>query len=286
MQVLETIEQVRQALRPARQAGRRVGFVPTMGALHEGHWSLVDQARAACDEVVVSIFVNPLQFGPSEDLDAYPNTLERDLTGCAEHGCDWVFTPPPRQMYPDHTLTRVAVRRLCEPLCGRNRPGHFEGVTTVVCKLFNIVLPDVAFFGEKDFQQLAIVRRMVRDLNMPVEIVGCPTVREPDGLAISSRNAYLDPDQRSRAASISAALGEAVDAVKQGVRDARELIARVRERIAEAKPVEVEYVEVVDPNTLESVEKIDRPVRMCVAARFGSARLIDNIALDVGGNAE
>ena len=286
MQVIRTIEQVRQALRPARQAGRRVGLVPTMGALHEGHWSLVDRARQTCAEVAVSIFVNPLQFGTGEDIDSYPRTEEHDLTGCAEHGCAWVFAPSPQEIYPDQVLTSVTVRRLSTPLCGRTRTGHFQGVATVVCKLLNIVLPDVAFFGEKDYQQLVVIRRMVRDLNMPVEIVGCPTVREPDGLAVSSRNAYLDADQRSRAVSISAALREAVDAVKQGAHDARRLIADVEQRIARAGPVDIEYVEVVDLDTLEAVETIDRPARMCVAAKFGRARLIDNIPLYVGGGAQ
>ncbi|MFH0982308.1 MAG: pantoate--beta-alanine ligase [Planctomycetota bacterium] len=282
MQVLQTIEQVREALRPARRAGRRIGFVPTMGAMHDGHWSLVDRARQTSDEVVVSIFVNPLQFGPSEDLEAYPRSLENDLAGCERRGCDWVFLPTLREMYPHEVLTRVVVRRLNEPLCGRTRTGHFEGVATVVCKLFNIVLPDVAFFGEKDFQQLVIVRRMVRDLNLSVEIVACPTVRAPDGLALSSRNAYLNPDQRSRAVSLSAALRAAAEAVKHGERDARRLIASVGQGIAHAGPVEIEYVEVVDPETLEAVERVDRPARLCVAARFGPARLIDNIALDGG----
>ena len=282
MRVLQTIEQVRQALGPAKCAGRRVGFVPTMGALHDGHWSLVDRARRTCDEVAVSIFVNPLQFGPTEDLDAYPCTPERDLAGCEQRGCDAVFAPSPRAMYPDDTLTSVAVRRLSEPLCGRSRKGHFDGVVTVVCKLFNIVLPDAAFFGEKDFQQLVIIRRMVRDLNMPVEIVACPTVREPDGLAVSSRNAYLDGAQRMQATSISAALGEAADAVKRGARDVRPLIAAVRRRITEAGAADIEYAEVVDPDTLKAVDVLERSARMCVAAKFGTARLIDNMPLDVG----
>ena len=256
-----------------------------MGALHDGHWSLVDLARRTCDAVVVSIFVNPLQFGPTEDLDAYPRALDRDLTGCEQRGCDIVFTPSPREMYPDHTLVGVVVRRLSESLCGRTRKGHFGGVATVVCKLFNIVLPDAAFFGEKDFQQLVIIRRMVRDLNMPVEIVACPTVREPDGLAVSSRNIYLDPTQRLQAVSISAALREAADAVKRGARDVRALITAAERRITEAGAADIEYVEIVDPDTLEAIEVIERPARMCVAARFGSARLIDNMALDVGGGA-
>ena len=253
-----------------------------MGALHDGHWSLVDRARRTCDEVVVSIFVNPLQFGPTEDLDAYPCTPERDLAGCEQRGCDAVFAPSSREMYPNDTLTSIAVRRLSEPLCGRSRKGHFDGVVTVVCKLFNIVLPDAAFFGEKDFQQLVIIRRMVRDLNMPVEIVACPTVREPDGLAVSSRNAYLDGAQRMQATSISAALGEAADAVKRGARDVRPLIAAVRRRITEAGAADIEYAEVVDPDTLKAVDVLERSARMCVAAKFGTARLIDNMPLDVG----
>lgn len=281
MQVLETIEQIRDALRPIRQAGRRIGLVPTMGALHEGHWSLVEAARRSCDDVIVSVFVNPLQFGPGEDLNAYPQPLDADLAGCKQRGCGWVFAPSAREMYPGDPLTTVAVRQLAEPLCGRTRKGHFEGVTTVVCKLFNVAQPDAAFFGEKDYQQLVVIQRMVQDLDIPVEIVACPTVREPDGLAISSRNAYLDADQRSRATSISAALHEASEAVRQGEQDAQRLIADARRRIARTGAVDIEYVEIVDPDTLEAMERVDRPARICVAARFGGARLIDNVPLNI-----
>lgn len=281
MQVLETIERMREALRPVRRAGRRIGCVPTMGALHEGHWSLLEVARRSCDDVVVTLFVNPLQFGPGEDLEAYPRPLEADLAGCARRGCDWAFVPSAQEMYPDDTLAAVTIRRLTEPLCGRTRPGHFDGVATVVCKLFNIVQPDAAFFGEKDYQQLVVIRRMVRDLDVPVDIVGCPTVREPDGLAVSSRNAYLDADQRRAATSISAALREAVDAVGQGERDARRLIAGVERRIADSGAGSIEYVEIVDPVTLQAVSIVDGTARICVSARFGRARLIDNTQLTV-----
>jgi pantoate--beta-alanine ligase len=251
-----------------------------MGALHEGHGSLIKVAGAQCGRVAVSIFVNPLQFGPAEDLEAYPRTLERDVALCERLGCDWVFAPAPREMYPDHTLTRVSVRQLGEVLCGGSRPGHFDGVATVVCKLLNIVGPDEAFFGEKDFQQLVVIRRMVRDLNLPITIVGCPTVREPDGLAMSSRNVYLSPEERHRATSVYAALREAARAVKEGERDSSRLVEQARAQLAQAQPAGIDYVEIVDPDTLAPMPHLTRPARMCVAVRFGAARLIDNIALE------
>jgi pantoate--beta-alanine ligase len=286
MEVLHTIPEVRVTLGALRRAGHRIGFVPTMGALHEGHWSLLQQARDADTAVVASIFVNPLQFGPTEDLAAYPRPLEADLDGCARHGCAAVFVPTAKTIYPDGMCTRVAVGRLGAALCGRSRPGHFEGVATVVCKLFNIVQPDVAFFGEKDFQQLVVIRRMVLDLDLPITIVGCPTVREPDGLARSSRNAYLDADQRRRAAAISAGLRRATDLFHAGERDARRLIAAVEDTLAPAQPAGIDYVAIVDSESLEPLAVVDRPARLCVAVRFGTARLIDNVALDAGRPAQ
>ena len=278
MEVAETVAQVRNWLTPVRRAGRSVGFVPTMGALHDGHWSLVDRARRETDAVAVSIFVNPLQFGPREDFRQYPRPREADLAGCRSRGVGLVFYPAVVEMYPDPSRTRVQMEQLGAVLCGRSRPGHFDGVCTVVCKLFNIVQADKAYFGEKDYQQLVIIRQMVRDLNMPVEIVACPTVREADGLALSSRNTYLPADQRRRAVAISAALREAAAGVAAGERDASRVIAAISSRIQDAGAASVDYVSVVHPDTLEDLPVIGRPARICVAARFGTTRLIDNIA--------
>ncbi|MCP4592063.1 MAG: pantoate--beta-alanine ligase [bacterium] len=286
MRTAHTITDLRKALQPLRRDGRRVGLVPTMGALHDGHWSLVEQARRSCETVVASIFVNPLQFSPGEDYEAYPRVLDDDVAGCAQRGCDVVFAPAPGEMYPSPPLARVAVRGLSERLCGRTRTGHFDGVATVVAKLFNVVQPDAAYFGEKDYQQLVVIRRMVRDLNMPIDVVSCPTVRDPDGMALSSRNAYLDADQRSHARLISAALYEAVESVRSGERDGRRVLAEAGRRLAADPVLQVEYVEIVHPKTLEPVARIDHPARLCVAARVDAVRLIDNMLLDPTERAE
>jgi pantoate--beta-alanine ligase len=281
----KTIAETRRHVRAARTAGRSVGFVPTMGALHRAHWALVDAARQRCDYVVVSIFVNPTQFAPGEDFERYPRRLEDDLRGCAEHRVDLVFVPDVAAMYRDDALTRVAVRELTEPLCGRFRPGHFDGVTTVVAKLFNIVAPDSAFFGEKDYQQLLVIRRMARDLDLPVEIVACPTVREEDGLACSSRNAYLSSTHRAQAASLYRALQEVAQAVRRGQTDVAALIESMRRTILEAGPAEIDYISIVDPESLRDVAVVDRPVRICLAVRIGGCRLIDNLSVDPAAGA-
>jgi pantoate--beta-alanine ligase len=262
----------------ARRAGERIAFVPTMGYLHAGHVALLEEARRLGDRVALSIFVNPTQFGPREDLDRYPRDLPGDLAKAAAAGTDVAFVPEVRAMYPTGHQTTVQVHQLEQGLCGAVRPGHFVGVATVVCKLFNIVRPHVAVFGEKDFQQLAVIRRMVRDLDMPVEIVPLPTVREPDGLAMSSRNKFLSPAERARAVTISAALFAARERWRSGVTDAAPLIADVSAALAE--PVaQVQYVEIRDADTLEPLTTVDRPAVMAVAAFVGTTRLIDNVRL-------
>ena len=276
---LDRIDQVRRAVREARGRGRKVGLVPTMGALHEGHASLLRAARGETGCLVVSIFVNPTQFGPGEDLGRYPRPLEKDLELCRREGVDVVFTPSAAEMYPDGFATSVHVAGLAEKMCGAFRPGHFDGVSTVVAKLFAIVQPDLAYFGEKDAQQLAIVRRMTADLDLPLEIRGCPLVREPDGLAMSSRNAYLSADERRRALALGAALAQARLAIAAGERDAAKVAGAVRRRLEAAAGVELQYVAVVDPDTLADLERIADKVLVAVAAKVGQTRLIDNVLL-------
>jgi pantoate--beta-alanine ligase len=258
----------------ARARGERVAFVPTMGALHEGHVTLLREARRLGDKLALSIFVNPTQFGPNEDLARYPRDLPGDLAKAAGAGTDVAFVPDARDVYPAGFQTTVEVGELARGLCGPFRPGHFAGVATVVCKLFNVVRPDVALFGEKDYQQLAIVRRMVTDLEMGIDVVGIATVRESDGLAMSSRNAYLTPAERARAQSLSRALFAARDAVAGGVRDGTRLVADAR---ASLDVDRVDYVELVDAETLQALTQIDRPAVLAVAAFVGRTRLIDNV---------
>jgi pantoate--beta-alanine ligase len=272
MKVATTIESARAATR----ANQRVALVPTMGALHQGHLSLVRMAKAQSNFAVVSIFVNPLQFGPTEDIARYPRNFERDRDLLEEEGVDLIFAPTVPEMYPTPAITYVDVEGLSERLDGQSRPGHFRGVSTVVAKLFNIVEPDVAIFGQKDAAQVAIIRRMVRDLNMPVEIVVGPIVREPDGLAMSSRNAYLDPAQRKQALVLSRALQHVKESFARGERSAARLIAAGR-RVFEQEPdVRLDYFSAVDPDSLEAVDSISRDTLVAVAAYVGTTRLIDN----------
>ncbi len=280
MHYLQTANDVRSHLKPLRDAGLTIGLVPTMGALHEGHRSLIRAAREVSDRVVVSLFVNPTQFGPGEDFERYPRPLEADLQACREEGVDLVWTPSVEDIYPSEEATRVTVHRLTDGLCGPHRPGHFEGVATVVAKLFNVVLPDVAVFGQKDAQQAAVIRRMVRDLLLPIEIRVCPIVREPDGLALSSRNVYLSPAQREQARSLSAALFAAREAVAAGQRDADSLRVMIRDRIAGAGPCTIDYVDVVDAERLEPLTTLRGRCLIAVAVRIGGTRLIDNVLVD------
>jgi pantoate--beta-alanine ligase len=279
MQVFRTISDMRAASRAARRDGKRFGFVPTMGALHEGHLSLVRAARARCDVVAASIFVNPLQFGPKEDLAKYPRDFDRDCELLKKEGVDILFAPSVDEMYPAGAVTHVTVEVLSDKLCGKSRPGHFRGVTTVVAKLFHIVEPDVAFFGQKDAAQVAIVRRMVRDLDFPVEIVVCPIVREPDGLAMSSRNAYLSAQDRKSALALYRALKRVQELFDKGERNAARLIDTGKGTFMEEKHARLDYFEIVDPDTLVSVQQITRPMLVAVAAFVGSTRLIDNLVL-------
>ena len=279
MRICNTIEDMRAACRAARRGGRRLGFVPTMGALHEGHLSLVRTARAACDVVAVSIFVNPTQFGPNEDLAKYPRDFERDRELLEKEGVELLFAPSVEEMYPAGGVTWVTVEELSGKLDGRSRPGHFRGVTTVVAKLFHIVEPDAAFFGQKDAAQVAIVRRMVRDLKFPVEIVACPVVREADGLAMSSRNAYLDGAQRRQALVLHRALTRVKELWEAGERDAEKLVAAGREEVAGEKSVRLDYFEIVDAETLDPVKNLAGGALVAVAAFVGPTRLIDNILL-------
>jgi pantoate--beta-alanine ligase len=277
--VARTVAEVREAVREARAAGKTVALVPTMGYLHEGHLSLLDEARARADVVMMSIFVNPLQFGPTEDLDRYPRDLDRDLALAATRGTELVFAPTAAEMYPHgEPAVQVVPGPLAERLCGASRPGHFRGVLTVVAKLFGIFQPDVAVFGQKDLQQATLIRRMVDELDIPVRVEVAPIVREPDGLAMSSRNVYLSPSERESALALSRGLGRAREMWKAGEADAATLRAALWKEMT-VPGVEPEYAEVVDPRTLEGVERAVPGTVMAVAARVGRTRLIDNAIL-------
>jgi pantoate--beta-alanine ligase len=280
MKICATIAEARVACRDAHASGKRLGLVPTMGALHEGHLSLVRAAKAQCDAVAVSIFVNPTQFGPTEDLSKYPRQFDRDCQLLEKEGIEILFAPSVGEIYPDGAVTWVLVEGLSEKLDGRSRPGHFRGVTTIVAKLFNIIEPDAAFFGEKDAAQLAVVRRMVRDLNFAVEIVAGPIVRESDGLAMSSRNAYLNQEERGRALVLQRSLQQVQREFQAGERIAAKLIAAAKEVFAREPQVVLDYFEVVDPDTLDPVERISQKTLVAVAAHVGSTRLIDNIVVN------
>ena len=280
VRVLRTVEQVQTALEPARLGGRTVGLVPTMGALHDGHLSLIERARADCDVVVVSLFVNPSQFNESADLDRYPRREQRDRELAAAAGTDLLFSPAVDEIYPAGFSTSVEVLGLTDRLEGAVRgASHFRGVTTVVTKLLNIVSPDVAYFGQKDAQQAIVIRRMVEDLNMNVSIEACPTVREADGLAMSSRNAHLNPEERAQALAMPRALAAATAAVKDGELSADALMATAGEAMS-AFGVEPEYIALVHPDTLDPITRLERPALLAIAARVGSTRLIDNLILD------
>ncbi len=282
MHVVKDISEARCAVRALRLAGRSVGLVPTMGALHEGHRSLMRVAAGRCDAVAVTIFVNPRQFGPAEDLAAYPRPIREDLAACEAEGVAIVFTPEVATMYPPGATTAVHVAGLTEGLCGAHRPGHFDGVATIVTKLFNILPADAAFFGEKDYQQLQVIRRFVADLNIPIEIVGCPTVREADGLALSSRNVYLSAEHRAQAPALHRAMQAAAARVAKGERDVAVLSAAMRAEILAAGPFSIDYVEIVDADSLAPLARVDRPARICLAVRIGGTRLIDNLPIAPG----
>jgi pantoate--beta-alanine ligase len=279
MKICNTIEEMRAACREAKRGGKRLGFVPTMGALHEGHLSLVRAAKASCDVVTASIFINPLQFGPREDLGKYPRDFDRDCRLLENESVDLLFAPAVEEMYSAGASTRVEVEGLSDKLDGRSRSGHFRGVSTVVAKLFHIIQPDAAFFGQKDAAQLAIIRRMVRDLNFPVEIIAGPIVRESDGLAMSSRNAYLNPEERKQALVLHRSLLCVKKIWEEGERDLARLIAAGREEVAKEKSVRLDYFEIVDADTLESTADVADGALVAVAALVGATRLIDNVVL-------
>lgn len=279
VRILHTIDDTRALCRHARAEGKRVGLVPTMGALHDGHLSLVRAARMQCDFVIVTIFVNPLQFGPNEDFATYPRTFERDCELLEHEGVAAVFAPPPDEMYPKGAASFVEVEGLPQKLEGRTRPTHFRGVTTVVNKIFNIVQPDRAFFGQKDAQQVVILRKMVRDLDMDVEIVVCPIIREPDGLAMSSRNRYLSPEERRQALVLDRALMRIRMMIDQGERDATKLLEGGRSVVGEEPAVRLDYLEIVDRETLDPVRDVSKGALVAIAAFVGPTRLIDNLLI-------
>ena len=276
MKIVHTVEEVRQAVRIWKAEGKTIGLVPTMGYLHEGHKSLIDRAVAENDHVVVSIFVNPIQFGPAEDLETYPRDLEKDSEHCQKAGASLFFHPDPSQMYSPTFSGFINMSTLTGGLCGKTRPSHFQGVCTVVGKLFNIVEPNKAYFGQKDAQQLAVIRHMVEDLNFNLEIVGCPIVREADGLAKSSRNSYLSKDERKAALVLSQSLAIAQKMINEGERDTGKLTLAMTKHIENEPLAKIDYVEFVDWKTLEPVGLIDRPVLNAIAVYIGKTRLIDN----------
>ena len=282
MEIAKTITEIRRLVGAAREAGQTVGFVPTLGALHDGHMSLIRQARKETDYVVVSIFLNPTQFGPSEDLNKYPKKQQQDLDLCREAGVDAAFLPSTEQMYPHGHWTSVKVKGLSEKLCGANRPGHFDGVCTIVAKLFNIVGPSRAYFGQKDAQQALIIRRMTADLDLPTEIRVCPTIREANGLAMSSRNAYLSQQQREQAECLYKALLKGQELIASGQRDTDKVAGTMRQVISQAGVSEIDYVEAVDAETLEKATQASQTWLLAAAIRIGRARLIDNILVDMG----
>lgn len=280
MIISESVQEVRKLTANWKKRGFSVGLVPTMGYLHPGHISLIERARKENDMVVVSIFVNPIQFGPNEDLDKYPRDMAHDREVCEKAGAELIFAPQPSEMYPCENLAFVDIKGLGDVLCGAKRPGHFRGVCTVVSKLFNIVLPDRAYFGEKDAQQLAIIRRMVKDLDFGTMIVSCPIVREPDGLAMSSRNLYLSPDERKAALSLSRSLSAAKELMRKGEKNAIKIREMIFAGISAEPLARIDYAEIVDSVDLKPVEKIEKPVVAAVAVYFGKTRLIDNFTFE------
>ena len=276
MQIVATVEEVRAQVRAWRQEGLSVGLVPTMGYLHEGHKSLIDKAVEQNDRVVVSVFVNPIQFGPGEDLATYPRDLDRDAALCENAGANLIFHPESENMYFDDFCTYIDMDGLTKGLCGKTRPTHFRGVCTVVGKLFNIVQPDRAYFGQKDAQQLAVIRRMVRDLNFNLEIVGCPIIREEDGLAKSSRNTYLSPEERKAAVILHKGLTCGEELANQGEKNANVVKAAIREVIESEPLAKIDYIEIVDFDNMQEIETLERPFLAAVAVYIGKTRLIDN----------
>ena len=282
MQIIRSIKQMQSLALDMKKSGKRLGFVPTMGYLHDGHLSLLRAIRGKCDVLIASIFVNPTQFGPGEDYDSYPRDFEGDERLLRESGCDILFYPEKDEMYPRDASTNVVVEGLTSGLCGRSRPTHFEGVATVVTKLFNITQCDAACFGQKDGQQSAVIKRMVRDLNIPVEIVIAPIAREADGLAMSSRNVYLSDQERKRALCLKKSLDMAERMVKEGELEAKVIFSNIRNIIDLVEGAEIDYIEIVDAETMEAIDRLSGRVMIALAVRFGKTRLIDNCVVEVG----
>ncbi len=281
MEIIREIDKVRRVIKKARRLGQTVGFVPTMGFLHEGHLSLLRRARQENDFVVLSIFVNPIQFGVGEDFEEYPRDLETDAKHCEECGCDLIFYPTAKDMYPQGYATFIDVERLTESLCGASRPGHFRGVTTVVTKLFNIVTPDRTYFGQKDAQQALVIQRMAVDLNMDLDVIVMPTVREKDELAMSSRNAYLTTEERAAAPVLFRSLKKAAAQIDNGERDAAGIIDNIKKTIESEPLAKIEYISIVDCADLKEMKTVQGKVLIALAVRFGKTRLIDNIIVEV-----
>lgn len=280
MEICYKINEVRERINAWKREGLSIGFVPTMGYLHEGHKSLMEAARANNDKVVVSIFVNPMQFAPTEDLESYPRDLQKDSQLCESVGVDLIFHPEPEEMYPDGFCSYVDMNGLTTELCGKSRPIHFRGVQTVVLKLFNIVKPDRAYFGQKDAQQLAVIKRMVKDLSVDTEIVGCPIIRESDGLAKSSRNTYLSPEERKAALILSRSLKLGRELIENGETDSKAVIKAISDSISTEPLAKIDYVDVVDFDTITPVEKIGKSVLVAIAVYIGKTRLIDNFIIE------
>ncbi len=280
MKVYKSISSLIKKVREVKKQGYKIGLVPTMGFLHEGHMSLIRKARKDTDYVIVSIFVNPAQFGPKEDFKRYPRAIKRDLMLCEKEGADIIFTPEAKEMYPKDYATYVSVEKITDKLCGASRPGHFRGVSTVVAKLFNITMPDVAYFGQKDAQQAIIIKRMADDLNMSVEIKVMPVVREKDGLAMSSRNVYLNRKERGRAQSIYKSLKSAKELFNEGERDSKKIINKIKRVINNQPDAKIDYAAIVDAKDLRDIKKISGEALVAVAVKIGKTRLIDNIILN------
>ncbi|MBN1904911.1 MAG: pantoate--beta-alanine ligase [Deltaproteobacteria bacterium] len=282
MEIIESSQEMQARSEVIRLSGKKIGLFPTLGFLHEGHLELIRQVRKRSDFVVMSLFVNPIQFGPNEDFEKYPRDTEGDLTKAKGKGVDMVFMPPVSEMYPAGFQSVVRVDNITKHLCGRSRPGHFEGVTTVVAKLFNIIKPHMAVFGQKDFQQLAVIRRMVKDLNMDIEIIGVPTIREPDGLAMSSRNKYLNQEERKSALSLKKAMDMASKLAGEGERETKNIITSISELILSYPFTNIDYINICDPDTLEDINLLKEQSLLALAVRVGNTRLIDNCLINIG----
>jgi pantoate--beta-alanine ligase len=281
IEIIETVQKMHARSESIRLSGKKIGLFPTLGFLHDGHLELIREVRKRADFVVMSLFVNPIQFGPNEDFEKYPRDTEGDLQKAKGAGVDMVFMPIVKEMYPEGFQSMVRVDNITEHLCGKSRPGHFEGVTTVVAKLFNITKPHMAVFGEKDFQQLAIIRRMVKDLNMDIEIIGVPTVREPDGLAMSSRNKYLNQEERKSALSLKKAMDMANKLAAQGERDTTKIITLIRDMILSFPFTSIDYISICDPDSLEDISLLKEKSLLALAVKVGSTRLIDNSLINI-----